>query len=183
MNKTTCKFILNRNEGMHYYYVEKQLNKDIAQYLVHSNNRIEKYNATNFNNTFALDEKQAISIFVRKAILELIPQMNTNKEASEITSHFENVLNACINQDKKNPNLGSTEKSLLIGLESYNKILDSIRREDIIPYEDNYQFVLENKPNNKEIEPITKVKSYPSPERHEYLQNEKGFERIKKYDN
>ena len=181
--KTSSKFILNRNDK-EYYYVEKSEYGDF--YHVHlSNKNILMCNDHNFHAIYGNDEKISLEKFISRALLELLPGYSSDEAYYQSSEKFKIVLNKLMNsKNKKNPDLGISKTSLLEALDMYNS-LNTGEKDFEIPYEDNYNTIMENK-QTREVESIHQTTHISSITRlnREYS-NELEHHKIKtkKYDN
>lgn len=181
--KTSSKFILNRNDK-EYYYVEKSKYGDF--YHVHlSNKNILMCNDHNFHAIYGNDEKISLEKFISMALLELLPGYSSDEVYYQSSEKFKIVLNKLMNsKNKKNPDLGISKTTLLEAIHIYNNL--SINREVFeIPYEDNYNTIMESK-KKEELESInqsTRISSITRLNREYSNELEHHKIKTKKYDN
>lgn len=176
--KTVSKFIISRND-LEYYYTEKCIENNEVFYHVHySQKDMEKFNQDSFHAIFGTDEKLSIQNFINKIMYTEINEFDLEvyDRKCEVLDSVNRKLTK--SKDRKNPNLNVLE--LLYGIDICNK---TSKEPFEIDHTEAYNLVMGSK--IKENVDLLEKENFIKPLQlsEEKLNQEKGIERIKKYDN
>ena len=151
-NKTTSTFILNIDEKYHFFVEGKNSNINGPLYRVYhiANKRPTIYTANNFVEEYGIYEKIAVANFVNKAILDLTTLQTMDRRIVLAQDKFAKLQPKLNHSNYKKPKLNKQEKNdLIIAIDTYDEVLDLIKTNTEISYEEEFEIISKADDENK----------------------------------
>lgn len=146
MNAIT-KFVINRDD-LEYIYTEKITTNYGIRFIVYQNGTIKVYHPDPFYATYGSDPKLNVYHATSNMAKKLLTSSLDTDLKREIYNKLNNILQNFDTKNIKNPNLGSSKRTLLSLYDKYNKI-DFTNDEAEIDYSHDWEVLEKHKKDNE----------------------------------